>query len=303
MSGKPETDFSVVIVTFNSQGEIVPCLQSVRRELKGTSGEIILIDNCSNDRTSEVVRAAAGSLEAATIHFELILNKENVGFTKALNQGLRACRGRYILALNPDTELQPACLQAMRGCLTADERIGMVAPQLLNPDGSVQPSCRQFPRRPDVLVEISGLSRLFPNSARFNRWKMGGFEHDSRRFVDQPQGACLLFPRAILDSVGLWDERFPMFFSDVDWCRRVKASGFEILFEPAAKVVHRKGASVRCNRARMIWTSHRSFYHYFKKHENKFSFVNEIFGAILLLTGIVRAGAAMLSSGFSKANK
>ncbi|MFQ6116583.1 MAG: glycosyltransferase family 2 protein, partial [bacterium] len=110
------------------------------------------------------------------------------------------------------------------------------------------------------------------------------------RFVDQPQGACLLFSRKVLKTVGYWDERFPMFFSDVDWCRRVKNHGWEILFEPDAQVIHHRGASIMQSRPGMIWSSHHSFYKYFKKHNTGFQslFTNEMLGGILIISAMIR---------------
>ncbi|RMF58121.1 MAG: glycosyltransferase family 2 protein, partial [Calditrichaeota bacterium] len=209
------------------------------------------------------------------------------GFTRALNQGLARSRGEYILVLNPDTVLQPGCLTVLLGVLAERERVGVVAPQLLNPDGTVQPSCRRFPRYRDVLFEASGLSRAFSGSRVFNGWKMGDFDHTTGRGVDQPQGACLLFHRSVLTKVGLWDEGFPMFFSDVDWCRRVKHQGYEIWFEPTARVVHLQGRSIFQHRPRMIWSSHCSFYRYFKKYDG-ISPANVLVGAVLFFSAIVR---------------
>lgn len=288
MSDDRAVGISVVIVTYNSENEIVACLDSLLEEVKGFSSQVVIVDNNSTDSTLESLDKIKSKWCYSANKLELITNNTNLGFTKALNQGLKKCRGNYILTLNPDTVLQVSCITKLANALNHDDKIGIVAPQLLNPDGSIQPSCRRFPRRQDVLWEISGLSYLFRKSKQFNRWKMGEFKHLSRLDVDQPQGACLLFRRMILDSVGYWDESFPMFFSDVDWCKRVKSEGYKILFEPAAKVVHHKGVSVSRNRAKMIWTSHRSFYEYFKKHKKKFLFVNEIFGVILFVSGIFR---------------
>ncbi|MFQ5648550.1 MAG: glycosyltransferase family 2 protein [bacterium] len=288
VSAEKAVEFSVVVVTHNSENEIGPCLRSVVQELSPFTYEILVIDNGSGDDTRRVVTRFMLDSGARSGAVQLMANERNLGFTRALNQGLRNCRGRFVMTLNPDTELLPGSVTRLRDALRAEETLGVVAPQLLYGDGSVQPTCRHFPRRQDVLWQITGLSYLFPGSKRFNHWKMGEFDHSTRRRVDQCQGACLLFPRYVLENVGLWDERFPMFFSDVDWCKRVKESGYDILFEPEAKVVHLQGVSVFKRRARMIWTSHRSFYDYFKKHERKFMFVNEIFGLILLLTCILR---------------
>lgn len=290
MSAEPTVDISVVIVTYNNENEITPCLDSLLKELGGRSFQILIVDNFSRDGTRANIRKIWNIGEKKNQELELISNQNNVGFTKALNQGLQKCRGQTILVLNPDTQVQPGCLDILQTVLMENESVGVVAPQLLNIDGSLQPSCRRFPRRRDVLYEMTGLSYLFGNSPILNRWKMADFNHEHRMSVEQPQGACLMFRQAVLRKIGIWDERFFMFFSDVDWCKRVKDRGYEIIFEPQAKVIHKKGASVFRNRPGMIWTSHLSFYKYFRKHsgDKNYFFINEILAGVLVLSALVR---------------
>lgn len=290
MSAEAAVDISVVIVTFNNENEIAPCLDSLLKELDGRSFQILIVDNFSKDRTRENIRKFWNTAGREKEELELICNQSNLGFTKALNQGLRKCHGQIILILNPDTKVQPSCLSALQTVLGEKESIGVVAPQLLNADGSIQSSCRRFPERRDVLYAMLGLGYLFRHSGVFNRWKMGDFKHEHRMRVQQPQGACLMFEKQMLRTVGFWDEQFFMFFSDVDWCRRVTERGYEIIFEPKAKVIHKQGASVFRNRPSMIWTSHLSFYKYFRKHygNKNYFFINEILAGALILAALVR---------------
>lgn len=287
-----QTDISVVIVTYQNENEITACLESLLNELKNYTYQIIVIDNNSQDQTKQCL---ADFKKIGTI--QIIFNEKNLGFTKAINQGLRESNGNFILTLNPDTVLQSECLGVLLNTLNENTNVGVVAPQLRNSDGSIQRSCRRFPKRRDVLFHLSGLSYLFRNSRLFNGWKMGDFDHLAKRSVDQPQGAFLLFRREVLRETGLWDERFPMFFSDVDWSKRVKKCGYEILFEPAATVVHRQGVSVFKSRATMIWSSHLSFYRYFKKHERDLKLLNELIGVILILSAFLRSIWILLFSG------
>lgn len=278
---------SVAIVTYHSAAEIGPCLESIARETRDYTCQVVIVDNASVDDSSRSITTAIKHLTSKSLTFLFLENDENLGFTKALNQALVKCTGDLILILNPDTEMLNPCLSGLIAALEQDA-VGVVAPQLLNLDGSIQRSCRRFPNRSDVLLEVSGLSYLFPNSKVANRWKMGEFDHKTLRSVEQPQGAFLLFSRALLNEVGLWDESFPMFFSDVDWCYRIKQAGYDILFVPDSRVHHHKGASVHRTRIKMIWTSHRSFYQYFKKHKNNILFANQLLGFILLVTAVLR---------------
>ena len=285
----PTPDISVVIVTYQNSGEIERSLQSLLRASCRTL-QILIADNASDDGTREVLARVAQSAGASTAAMEVKSLDRNLGFTRALNSLIPRINGEFVLFLNPDTEWPLAGLDRLLGLLQAAPEVGVVAPQLINADGSVQPSCRRFPRLRDVWFEISGLSALFPQSASFSGWKMGDFDHATARDVDQPQGACLLARRATVEAVGLWDESFPMFFSDVDWCRRVWKSGWRIRFEPEVKVLHHRGASVRKRRAAMIWTSHRSFYDYLKKYHQRggLSLALGLAGIALLITAVVR---------------
>jgi GT2 family glycosyltransferase len=172
--------------------------------------------------------------------------------------------------------------------LYADGHTGVVAPQLRFPPGSpqdIQPSCRRFPTYWDLFCEFTGMAMLCPRSGAFNRWKMGDFDHRSAREVDQPQGAFLLARPEVVTQVGVWDERFPLFFSDVDWCRRVWQAGWKILFAPEVFVCHAQGASVKKIKPATIWSSHVSFWRYFRKWRS--SLLDEILSLIvapLLLT-------------------
>ncbi|HEX9654640.1 MAG TPA: glycosyltransferase family 2 protein [bacterium] len=287
-------ELSVVIVTFNNKSEIGGCLSALLEELQGSRWQLTVIDNCSEDGTRKILEEIFPKI--LNCELELICNDDNIQFTRALNQGLKKSAGDYILILNPDTRVRRSSIGILKKSLRDNPHVGVTAPQLLNANGAVQPSCRRFPRRRDVLFEVTGLSRLFKRSKVFNCWKMGDFDHLERRYVDQPQGACLFCRRDVLEVVGLWDEGFPMFFSDVDWCRRVKSAGYEILFEPAAKVVHHKGASVYQRRPAMIWSSHRSFYRYFIKHDDRpeFFVANRLTGLVLLTSAVPRMFVAWL---------
>ncbi len=250
--------FSIIIVTWNSRKDIKACLDSVLSQ--GNGCQIIVLDNGSKDGTVEILRSYAPKIT-------LMENHRNFGFAPAANQGLKAATGRYLLLLNPDTALTPGALGTMAGYLDNHPKVWAIGPQLLNADGSVQPSCRQFPDPMIMVYEFTGLSRLFPKSRTFGRWRMGYFDHMTEAAVQQPMGACLMLHREVLEKVGLMDEKnFPMFCNEVDWCRRIAEKGGQIHFIPQAKVYHRHGASTGQARTAMIISSHRSMARYFDKH-------------------------------------
>jgi GT2 family glycosyltransferase len=254
---------SVVIVTWNSREFVRNCLDSVLAANSSCNTRVIVVDNASSDDTPRIVR---GSYPQVT----LIENKQNLGYAKANNQGIEKVRGEYILLLNPDTQLLENSLASMLKFMEENPQIGALGPKLLNPDRTSQPSCREFPTFSTLFWEFSGLSRLFPKSRVFGRWRMGYFAFDQKREVDQPMGSCLMVRTEALKEVGTFDEEFPMFFNDVDLCYRIKQGGWKIYFFPDAQVIHCRGASTRKAKRRMIWLSHLAFYRFFNKHKTGF---------------------------------
>jgi len=260
-------DLSIVIVTWNSQEFIQNCLDSIYLSQRNFSSEVTVVDNDSSDRTTQII-------EELYPQVNLIQNKENSGYAKANNQGIEDSSGRYVLLLNPDTQLREDSLALMYQFMEENPEVGALGPKLINPDRTIQPSCREFPTFSTLVWEFSGLSILFPKSKTFSRWRMGYFAFDQTREVDQPMGSCLMLRRETLEDVGLLDENFPMFFNDVDLCYRIIKAGWKIYFYPEAVVIHHKGASTSKVKRKMIWLSHLAFYRFFKKHET--GLVNQI---------------------------
>ncbi len=288
---------ALIIVTYQSGQHIQACLTSLPLAEPHRRLHLLLVDNASRDDTREQIQAALESFPVERTSYKLIYNEANLGFTHAVNQALAHAPQRTpVLFLNPDTELPPQSLAVLLEKLYADEGAGVVAPQLRYPananstDEAIQASCRHFPAYADLFFEFTGLARLFPHSPLFNRWKMGGFDHRTRRAVDQPQGACLLARPEVITQVGLWDELFPLFFSDVDWCRRVWQAGWKIYFEPEVTVFHEQGASVKQTRPRAIWSSHVSFWRYFRKWRASWrdEILSLVVAPVLLLAALVR---------------
>lgn len=288
---------SVLIVTHNNEKDILPCLASLPWEWMPM--EVICIDNRSSDRTRKHIRSFMQEKPERAIR--TVFNQDNLGYAAAVNQGLRHARGEWICILGPDARLHAGALQTLQKKSESRPRLGMAAPQLLRTDGSVQPSCRRFPELSDVLLELTGLPRLLPGLFS-SQWKMTDFDHRSERMVEQPEATCLLIRREAIRQVGLMDERFPIFFNDVDWCKRFDLQGWQILFTPDAKVTHRQGTSVNIRPASMIWKSHQGFYRYFNKYASSpgqklillplgmLLIITASVRGILLIMGIKRAG-------------
>lgn len=256
---------SIIIVTFNHEREIAECLDAIYTKCTVYPLEILIIDNHSEDHTKKTIEDYFHDHPKENLTFNLIKNTVNFGYTKAVNQGMKLANSQFILLLNPDTMVSDNAIDLMVQFLSNNPQTGAVAPQLQYPDGEIQPSCRRFPCYRYVVFEMLGLSYLFPRSKIFNGWKMGDFDFKSMRQVQQPQGSCLMIPQKVKGDIGFLDERFFLFFSDVDYCKRIRSTGFKIYFYPTAKVTHQKGSSIYRERAKLTWQSHVDFMRYFLK--------------------------------------
>ncbi|MCI0495494.1 glycosyltransferase family 2 protein [candidate division KSB1 bacterium] len=283
-------DLSIIIVTYNHESEIKNCLLTLKNAIAQFNAEIIIIDNNSTDETISIFQSLLRDFDKKYYRL-MIFNQTNIGFTKAVNQGLARSQEEFVLLLNPDTEIPSDIFQSLIQIFENNSDVGIVSPQFRNPDGTIQPSCRRFPRHRDVIYNAIGLNVLFNSSKEFNYWKMGDFDHQTQKEVEQPQGAFLLARREAVEDVGFLDEQFPMFFSDVDWCRRFIEKGWKILFVPGVQIMHHKGTSIYKNRVKMIWSSHWSFCRYFWKYYRGLSWspINLITGVVLIFLALIRS--------------
>jgi N-acetylglucosaminyl-diphospho-decaprenol L-rhamnosyltransferase len=276
---------SIIIVAYNNSDDIVGCLDALPWSRE--SLDVVVIENHSRDKTTERIREWLEKHPGKKLR--PIWNKKNRGFAAGINQGLLLSTGNPILILGPDTALFPKTIRTLTGRLMKDDRIGVIAPQIVDWKGNIFPSCRRFPQIRDILLELTGLPRLFPGRY-VSDWKMPDFDHRTEREVDQPEATCLLIRRAAVDSVGPMDERFPIFFNDVDWCRRFKEAGWKIFFTPAARVRHKKGTSVRQDPMRLIWKSHQGCFRYFWKYRSRGDSLAVLaLGGLLIWAGVLRS--------------
>ncbi len=249
---------TVIIVSWNTKDLLQACLVSLFAELERLSVEasVFVVDNNSHDGSAAMVRAAFPRVY-------LIANADNRGFGAANNQVLTTHSSDYYVLLNPDTEVVPGAIGALMAFASAHRQAGIIAPQLLNTDHTIQRSCRRFPSIKSMTLALLGVQG---SSVTENDYLMRDFDHTYARQVDQPEGACLLIPKTVLDAVGVFDEQFYMLFEEVDLCYRVKQAGWEIWFTPDAKIIHHYGQSIKQVKARMIYYSHRGFFRYMSKH-------------------------------------
>ncbi len=251
-------DVSILIPTWNGASLLEDCIMHAARACGGLSREILVFDNGSSDGTWELLL----QLEKRVDGLMSIRSRENLYFARAVNQLAERARGRFFLLLNNDVFLDDDSVPLMVEALEGDERIGVVAPQLRDPDGTIQKGCRRLPTFGRFMAEGSGLARLVPGLG----WRMAEFDHNSLSFVEQPMMSAFLVKKSCWLDVGGLDERFPLYFNDVDWCKRALDRGWRILFCPSAGGVHLEGWSGRRLGFRQVKLSAKGLHAYFLKH-------------------------------------
>lgn len=228
-------DLSILIVNWNVRDLLRRCLYSILANLPSCQLEIIVVDNGSTDGSVEMVR-----MEFPQVC--LIANPDNRGFPAANNQGLGIAQGRYVLLLNPDTEVVGNALETMVAFADAHPDVGVVGPQLLNPDGTVQSSRRRFPTLATAVFESTWLQPYAPRRL-LERYYVLDRPDDAIQDVDWVTGAALMARREAIEQVGPLDEGFFMYSEELDWCRRFRDAGWRVVYLPTAQVIHYGGKS------------------------------------------------------------
>ncbi|MBO0727928.1 MAG: glycosyltransferase family 2 protein [Acidimicrobiaceae bacterium] len=250
---------SVLVVSHNVRGLLLDTLRALANE-GWPNLEVIVVDNESAD----------GSAEAVGLEFpqtELIALTQNLGYGRANNVAFERAKGDLILLLNPDVVVSPGCVGHLVRFLQEHADAGAVGPRLVRQDGSPDLAARRsFPTPLASFYRITGLSRLFPASARFNRYNLGAQDAAREHEMDAGTGACLMIRRSAIDEVGLFDPDFFMYGEDLDLCYRIKAKGWKVWYAPGATAVHVKGTATRQVPFRMRYEFHRAMWVYHCKH-------------------------------------
>jgi GT2 family glycosyltransferase len=206
--------------------------------LAQTPFEIIVVDNNSSDGSQEMVENDFPSVK-------LIKSPKNLGFGAANNLAFEKSDKDYFILLNTDAFAEPETLSKSLEIIAANPQIGLLGGKLVGRDGTLQPSQRMFPSLLNVFLQIFGLARRFPNSRFFGRAERTYADPNQKAVVDWVPGAFSVYPRAVYEKVGGFDERFFLYFEEVDLCRRIKQIGLDVVYDPSLVIVHLGGESAK----------------------------------------------------------
>lgn len=271
----PRPLVSALIVSYNVRDLLLECIRAFYSS-SDVPVEAVVVDNASAD----------GSAEAVEKNFpqaKVVRMPRNAGYGAASNAGLHACRGRFILLLNPDVTVGAGAVGALSDHLLVRPDAGAVGPRIRRPDGTLDLASRRgFPTPATAFYRTTGLGRLFPHSGRFNRYNMGHVAEGAVHEIDSGTGACLMVRRAAVEKIGLFDPAFFMYGEDLDLCYRLKENGWKVFYLPAATAIHVKGAATRQRTQRMLYEFHRAMWTFHAKHYAD--------GLPAFLNGIIWAG-------------
>jgi len=274
-------DISICIPTYNNKAILSNCLKSIYEKTRGLSFEVIVCDDSSRADTAEMLASEFPEVK-------LIKNQIRQGYTKSINRAILAAKGDKILLLNNDTVFIDNPLPVLNDYLNKYDEVGAITCKMLNLDGSFQKgfNVRRFPDLWFMLWEALMLDRVFPKGLLTKYYLALDFDFNKLQEVDQPAATFLMLKREIIGKIGFLDETMLDFFSDVDYCKRIRDLGWKILYQPQASIFHLGSASyLLIPKKEAMVNSYRDRFSYVRKHFGKGSLLvlksAFVFGMIL----------------------
>jgi len=270
----PVVRLSIITVSWNVRDLLDPCLASIyAAELPPGSFEIIVVDSASQDDSVAMVREKYPEVR-------LLEQSVNLGFTRGNNIGIAQAKGDFLLLLNPDTVVKPDALGILLDYLLAHPAVGIVGPHTLNSDGSHQSTRRRFPTLLTGVFESSWLAAAAPASVEHD-YRLLDTDDEDIIVVDWVQGSALMLRRDVYRDIGALDEAYVMYYEELDYCRRAKTAGWQVVYHGGAFITHHGGKSSEQVAAQTLVRFHASKLRYFRKHHGFGQYV--FLRAILLL--------------------
>ncbi len=238
-------DLSICIVNHRTPQLLHDCLASIEATAADLAYEVLVVNNTPDDD------GAIADLQKRFPNARWFQNDQPLGFAANQNRLMQQARGRYLMPLNSDTIVTPQALCTLIQFMDQHPEVALAGPRLERPSGELQASCRNYPNALTHFLEAAGLWQLLKNNRVIGRWYYLCSPHDTRAMVDWLTGACFIVPATVTQQVGYFDsELFPiMYGEDLEWCWRLKHSGWQIAFVPAAVIVHLENQSPIDDRA------------------------------------------------------
>ncbi len=257
----------ILIVNYNSTEALLKCLDSIFDTNGYIDVKVFVYDNNSHDDVDAILHKFP--------QIDLVKSPCNNGFARGVNCMLEKGRAPYVMLLNPDTIVFKGLFEKSLNYMDANQDVGIMGPKVVNRDWSTQGSARSFPSLHTALFGRSSLlTRLFPNN-RFSRANILTLDSDGKASIeaDWVSGACMIARRKAMKDIGAMDERFFMYWEDADWCKRMWQKGWKVIYNPCVSMQHYVGGSSSKSIFRSVFSFHRSTYKFFKKYNQKSSFV------------------------------
>jgi len=259
-----KTDLSVLIVNYNTREYLSNCIESIFLSKADLRLEVIVVDNNSNDNSIELIKSTENKIL-------VIKNDHNLGFSKAVNIGLKKCKGKYVCILNPDTSMKSDCIGGVLKYMDKKEDVGCVSPKIINPNGTLQVSCkRSLPKIRDSFFKLIGIDKIFPDNIFFSRYNLLYLDENKTHQVEVISGACMFFRKKTIDRVGSFDESFFLYGEDIDYCHRMNQLKIKVVYLPNYEITHFKGVSAESRPYQVIFEFHDSMIKYFNKYQNEY---------------------------------
>lgn len=224
------TGFSSVIVNYKTPQLCIDCLRSL---FVSSCTQIVIVDNASNDGSLNALNSFVSETGSKTI--SVLESHANGGFSSGNNLGIKSCNGKYILLLNSDTIVRPGAIELLIKTLDDNPEIGIVSPLLESPNGEPQESCFRFHRPINEIIKSAASG---PITKLFSKYEVPLRVSAEISYPEWTSFACVLIRKKLFEDIGLLDDKFFMYFEDVDFCRRTHDAGWKISNNPEARVIH-----------------------------------------------------------------
>lgn len=212
------------------------CLEYIKKYSDGLEVETIVVDNASKDGSADMVLEEFADVKVIKL-------SENRGFAGGNIPGMKMATGKYVLLLNSDAFIDKDSLKKAVSFMDKNNKTGILGCKLTNPDGSLQPSARMLPSPLNKFLIMTGLAHRFPESRFFGRVDFTWWDHSSPKKVGWVVGAFFMIRRETMEEIGYLDDRYFLYFEEIDYCLTARHAGWDVVFYPSTQVVHLGGQS------------------------------------------------------------